>query len=98
MEKNPDGMKFGAATQGEGATPKKIVLTVGDVTGRGKAVSLTDAGVIANGLRTGATDKIKARADIDDDGRLQVGDMAYIMKNYGMRYTKQSYDDFVAQP
>jgi len=75
---------------------KPIVLIVGETSGLGKAISLGDVGIIANGLYQNATSKIRARADVDDDGKTQVGDMTYVMKNYGYRYTKKTYDQFKA--
>lgn len=92
-----DGSKntvyFGAADESAGPA-KAIVPYIGDTTGDGKNVSLTDAAIVANGLRTGAHNNVKLRADVDDNGSATGADMAYIKNNYGMRKITQSYSDF----
>ncbi len=85
---------FGEKSDG---TIKKITPFIGNTSGNGKTVSLTDAGVVGSGLRQGVNEKTKLKADVDDDGSVTVTtDMAYILFNYGQRSITQTYTEFMA--
>lgn len=90
-----DDVHYLGAAAGETAA-KPIVLVVGDTSGKGKMVTLADVGILTNGLTTGASAAMHAKADIDDDGTTKVEDMTYIKSNYGKRYVKETYEQFKA--
>lgn len=79
-------------------TTKYITPYIGNTSGTGKTVSLTDAGVVANGLRANSSVATKAKADVDDDGTVSAtADMSYIKFNYGQRAVTESYTAFLGE-
>lgn len=94
-EVTPGMNEFFGAPKGETATAAKPIMPlIGDTSGRGLAVSFSDAGAVANGLRSEATKAGKEKADVNDDGLPTISDMTYIKNNYGLYYTQQTYADF----
>lgn len=77
-------------------TIQKITPYIGNTSGNGLSVSLLDAGVVSNGLRSGASTAIKGKADVDDDGEVSAtSDMVFIRANYGRRIVKETYEYFL---
>ena len=84
---------FGDKT--DNTTPKKIVPLIGDTSGKGRVVDLEDAGVVANGLRSGVSENAVKKADVDNDGSVKADtDMAFIKQNYSFRAISIDYSNF----
>lgn len=95
VTKDGSTIYFGAS--GGNTSAKPIVPFIGDTTGDGAVVSLSDAGVVGSSLRTGVSDAILKMGDIDDDQSTNINDMTYIKENYGTIRVKQTYNDFCTQ-
>lgn len=87
-------VQFGLTEDG---SQKKITPYIGNTNGTGKTVSLSDAGVVGNGLRVNATANTKAKANVDDDSKTDKNDMLYIKANYGQRSVEEPYSDFLTK-
>lgn len=78
-------------------TIKAIVPLIGDTSGKGAVVSITSAGVVSNSLRSGITEAMKLKGDVDDDNDVGVTtDMAFVKENYLKYETVVTYSDFKA--
>lgn len=95
VTKDGSTIYFGAS--GGSTSAKPIVPYIGDTTGDGAVVSLSDAGVVGSSLRTGVNDAILKMGDVDDDQSTNINDMTYIKENYGLIRIKQTYNDFCTQ-
>lgn len=85
---------FGA-DEADPTVAKPIIPLIGNTSGKGTVVSLEDAGVVGSALRTGVSQKIADKGNVDDDSEgPTVYDMGYVKQNYGKRQTVQTYDDF----
>ena len=73
---------------------KSIVTYIGS-TETGTTISLKDAANIKSGLRSNVSSAIFNRADVDNNGAVEVRDMTYVMKNYNKKMIIQSYSDFL---
>lgn len=75
--------------------PKAIVPLAGNATWDGKYITLADAGIIANGFLSTASQKGKEKADVtNNSGAPNLDDMAFIKMHFGARETKISYAAF----
>ena len=75
---------------GEGKT---VVTYVGS-TETGTTIALNDAANVKSGMRAGVSETIFNRADVDNNGLVEVRDITYVLKNFGKQMIKQSYSDF----
>ena len=76
------------------AEGKKITPYIGSAK-TGASVSLLDAAAIKAEMREGAA---QLCGDVDNNGRVDATDMAYVMFNYGKRTVMETYAEFLTSP
>lgn len=88
-------IKFGL--EDDNTTVRAIELTIGEANRNGRLIALDDLAQVANGLLTGASNKAKEWADLDESSTTQVEDIRYVKKYFGEFYTNETYAEFMAK-